>query len=100
MEATGVKRSTLRKLCQNGVTSPRKPGPKTQRVLTTVDEFDQGAIRRIIQNLYANKTWPTIKKKNHSEVQHQLGFAGSESSLRRILKHMGYKYRKRQSRDC
>ena len=25
-------------------------------------------------------------KKNHSEVQHQLGFAGSESSLRRILK--------------
>ena len=38
-------------------------------------------------------------KKIHSEVQHQLGFAGSESSLRRILKDMGYKYRKRQLRD-
>ena len=57
-----MKRSTLRKLRQNGITSPRKPGPKTQRVQATVDEFDQGAIRRIVQNLqnYANKTWPTV----------------------------------------
>ena len=67
------------------VDSPKKPGPKTKRVQAAVHDFDQRAIRRIIQTLYVNKSWSTVKK-IYSEIRHQLGFASSKSTLRRILK--------------
>ena len=61
MTATSVKGSMVQKIQQNGVVSPKKPGPKTKRVQATVDDFDQGAIWRIIPNLYANKRRRMIK---------------------------------------
>ncbi|XP_072035179.1 uncharacterized protein [Amphiura filiformis] len=98
IEATGVKRDTLMKLRKNGIKSPKKNGPKRRRMQDTVDEFDRGVIRRIIQNFYIDKCWPTVAK-IYEEVKQQLNFKGSISTLRRILKHMGYKYASRPTRE-
>lgn len=98
LEATCVKKDTFIKIRRHGVTEPKKPGPKRKPVQEAVDEFDRGAIRRIVQDFYVNKTWPTLSR-IHERVKAELGFKGSVSTLRRILHHMGYKYGKRPTRE-
>ena len=94
MRATGVGRSTFRKLRRNGPVSPKKKGPKTNSVLSKVDTFDRGVIRQIIQNLYANKIWPTLEI-IFAKIRTEINFPGCKETLRRLLKSMGYRYRKR-----
>ncbi|XP_072022707.1 uncharacterized protein [Amphiura filiformis] len=98
MEATGIKsRSTLYKIRKHGPKSPVKRGPKRKRIVDSVDDFDRGVIRRLISNMYIEKKWPTINS-IYDEVKIAINFQGSKSSLRTILKDMGYKYSKRPER--
>jgi hypothetical protein len=97
MEATGVKaRSTLYKIRHDGAASPKKRGPKSQRIIT--DDFDRCAIRRIITSMYEAKQWPTVAS-IYDRVRTELGFTGSQSTFRKLLKSMGYKYSKRNTRS-
>lgn len=95
MAATGASKPSICKI-QKGIKTPKKTGPKRLRIQETVDEHDRGAIRRMIQSMYADKTWPTIAKM-YDRVKNELGFQGSQTTFTRILKNMGFTYKKRQS---
>ena len=98
MAATGIKsRTTLHKIRKYGPQSPGKRGPKRKRVMDTFDDFDRCALRRLITNMYEQKKWPTVKSILEA-AKSELGFAGSISTMRKILKAMGYKYSKRPER--
>ena len=94
--ATGASLSSIWRIRRNGISSPKKPGPKTQRVQEAVDEFDRGAIRRLIQGMYADKKWPTLAN-IHERVREEMGFQGSCTTLARILSSMGFQYKTRKS---
>ena len=94
--ATGVSRLSVCKIRKNGITTPKKTGTKRLRIQETVDEIDRGAIRRIIQSMYSEKVWPTIANLL-DRVKNELGFQGSQSTLKRILRNMGFTYKKRQA---
>lgn len=97
--ATGVKaRSTLYKIEKEGAASPKKRGPKRQRIMDQTDNFDRGAIRRIITKMYEEKQWPTVSS-IYQRVREEIGFHGSHSTFHKLLKKMGYKYAKRPTRN-
>ena len=81
--ATGVSRPSVCKIRENGITTPKKTGTKRLRIQETVDEFDRGAIRRIIQSMYSEKVWPTVANLL-DRVKNELGFQGS--TLKNILR--------------
>lgn len=97
--ATGMKsRATLYKIKREGAASPQKRGPKTKRIMDLNDEFTRGAIRRIISGMYERKEWPTVAS-IHDKVKAEVGFIGSQSTLKNLLTKMGYKYGKRPTRN-
>lgn len=100
--ACGVSQRTLTRLsaekrklqnCNGSFETPNKKRKLPKRV-TGLDGFDLGAIRRIINNFYLTEnclpTLPKIKLKLAREIE----FSGSITSLRRILKTMGYRWKK------
>jgi len=98
MAATGIKsRTTIHRIRKFGPQAPVKRGPKTKRIMDQFDDFSRSALRRLITTMYEKKKWPTIKS-IHEAAKSELGFVGSASTLRKILKSMGYKYSKRPER--
>ena len=95
--ATGVSRATVFRINGDGATEPKTRGPKRKRIIDDIDAFDRGVIRRLISQMYTNKTWPTVCQ-IHEKVKDEIGFDGSEATLRNFLKQMGYKYTKRPTR--
>ncbi|KAG8294839.1 hypothetical protein J6590_093811 [Homalodisca vitripennis] len=103
--AVGVSRRTLtrisaekRKLAET-TTSFETPNKvrKVPKKLTGLDDFDLGVIRRTINNFYlTEKCLPTLKK-ICSKLESEIHFTGSISSLRRIVRKMGYRWRKTKS---
>lgn len=99
LQATGMKsRQTLNKLRKNGSKEPAKPGPRRKRILDNIDSFDRQAIRRMISSFYNEGIWPTIAIL-HARLKRELDFKASQSTLKRLLKVMGYKWGDRKSRD-
>lgn len=64
-----------------------KPSPKT-----TTDSFQEDAIRRHIYNYYRLKEYPTIQKLLHSLMEAEL-FNGGKTSLRTVLRKIGFRYK-------
>lgn len=96
VRATGMPERSLRRLTRNGIRQPRKRGPVTKPKQNAVDNFDRGAIRRLIEYMYLDKIWPTVAS-IYERVKKELNFQGSKSTLSRILKHMGYRYSNRKT---
>lgn len=94
--ATGISENSLRKLRNHGISKSKPKGPKRKPVVDPVleDSFLTAAIRAIVQRFFANKKWPTVSM-IYAAVRTELDFAGSEKSLRRIIKAMGYVFGKR-----
>lgn len=70
------------------------PGKKRriERRVTNLDSFQEDAIRREIYAYYSRKEHPTIKKLHATLVAADL-FQGSKSSLLRVVKELGFRYK-------
>lgn len=102
--ATGVSKSTQirisaekRKIIQDGVPAsfktPNKVRKRLKRV-TGLDEFDLGVVRRIVNNFYlVEKCLPTVQK-IQQKMAVEMNFRGSKTSVRRVLKKIGFRWRK------
>ena len=99
-EATRVSRRTLRRILkegesvETGVTMvfsiPRKLRPKVCSK-SVLDSLDEAVLRRIVHNFYVTeKQRPTLKA-IHSKTCDSAGFGGGISSLRLVLRKMGFR---------
>jgi transposase len=70
---------------------PKRNG--TEKSITNVDDFEKDVIRRTVQECYDKGEYPTCGKLKEA-LKEKIGFKGSESSLRTILKRIGYKYKR------
>lgn len=103
--AVGVSVRTLsrikseRKRTSESGTSFETPNKKRLRCrpITGLDDFDQCVVRRIINNFYLlEKCLPTIPK-IRTTLEREINFQGSASSVGRIIKKLGYKWKKTNS---
>ncbi|XP_045174542.2 uncharacterized protein LOC123535853 [Mercenaria mercenaria] len=104
-EATGVGMTTVRKIRKESFSGEGRneenldplPASSSEKVKTNrivPDDFDCGVIRRKIREFYVmRKQLPTVGK-IHKELASDIGFHGSITSLRKILKNLGYRWKK------
>lgn len=73
---------------------PSRPKPKTG-----LDELTRSTVRKIIHRIYVNeKTVPTIKK-IHQKLIQEIGFKGSSRSAHKIIKELGFYWKKTKSKS-
>lgn len=73
---------------------PNRPKPKTG-----LDELTRCAVRKIVHRIYVNeKTVPTIKK-IHQKLVQEIGFKGGTRSAHKIVKELGFFWRKTKSKS-
>ena len=91
-ELTGVSVRTLYRI-QKEERRPVYKRPRKKRVgKHDLDDFDKCVVQRTVANMYGiRKIFPTVEK-IRQELKESLTFTGSKSRLRRILKHMGFKW--------
>ncbi|XP_034840153.2 uncharacterized protein [Maniola hyperantus] len=78
------------------VSKPRKSGPRPKRI--ELDDFERCAIRHKIHEFYSvKKELPTLTKLSH-EMQSEIDFKGSRTTLWRIMKDMGFYFKKCRSK--
>jgi transposase len=106
--ATGVPSRTVRRVVNERKYLESKEGPSTSistpgknrskpSLKPTVDNFDAEVIRKSIYNLAMNEgEIPTVKNL-HAKLVEQIAFSGSKSSLRRVLKKLGFKWKRTQN---
>lgn len=71
------------------------PGKKRKRSkpVTDIDNFDKGVIKRCIHNFHkTEKELPTIKKLLN-KIRSDINFQGCATSLRQIIKELGFKWK-------
>lgn len=96
VEATGVGKSTIYKIKKevenNG--SLRSPEIRPREPYKPVDNFDVTAIRNKIREFYVvRRQLPTLHNL-HKVVTADLNFPGSVSSLRKIIRGLGFRFKK------
>lgn len=104
MQATGITKSTYHRIKKEGAvvnegasTSFETPHKKRKKINTkcSLDNFDSCSLRRIVNNFYiTNKEIPTIKKINLKLREEGFNFDGSDSTLNRQMKKIGFKWKK------
>ncbi|XP_046960672.1 uncharacterized protein LOC124530527 [Vanessa cardui] len=102
---TGVCEKTVTKITKEGevaartstkVSTPRKSGPRPKRI--DLDDFERCAIRHKIHEFYSvKKELPTLTKLLH-EMKSEIDFKGSRTTLWRIMKEMGFYFKKCRSK--
>lgn len=104
--ATGTSISTVKRVKQEQlniesgastsfVTSDQTRNKKSSK--TELDEFDQALVRRIIHNFYIDeKRSPTINGLR-LKLAEQINFQGKNTSVRKIIKKLGFKWQKTKS---
>ena len=68
------------------------------RLRVNLDEFDCGAIKRLVHGFYTQRQYPTIKDVL-LKAKENLGFRGGWFSMRRILGELGFQCKKRDCRQ-
>ena len=71
--------------------SPKKKQCTTP--ITNLDDFNKRVVRRTVLSFYERKEVPTLQKIN-DELKENISFTGSNESLRKIIKDIGFKYGK------
>lgn len=106
--ATGVGVRTVRKIKAEGdklasastypstfSTPNKKRDPK--KPVTELDSFDVCVVRRVIHNFYkTEKCVPTVEK-IRQKLQEDINFKGGKTSLRKILRQLGFRWKKTKS---
>ncbi len=92
--ATGIPHRSLYRIIADPV-----PGCKKRKKSHSVelDDFDQQAIIRKIHDFYRRKEFPTLDKLL-VVLRKDIGFTGSRTTLWRIVKQLGFKYKKQCGR--
>ena len=75
---------------------PRSPGKKrpNRNKFTKLDSFDLSVIRRIIHSFYSGNESPTLTKLL-KKLKEEINFPYGRTHLFRLLKTLGFKYKKR-----
>ncbi|CAB3240711.1 unnamed protein product [Arctia plantaginis] len=102
--ATGVSQRTVQRIATEGNISGllsvfRTPGKKRSRSkpITDIDHFNQGVIKRCIHNFHkTEKEMPTINKLL-AKLKRDINFRGAKTSLKTIVKNLGFKWRKTET---
>ncbi|XP_022824365.1 uncharacterized protein LOC111354941 [Spodoptera litura] len=102
---TGLSKSVLSKIKkeptdqQGHLKSPSKKGKKYPRVKDlNVDDFDRQVIHRCIEEFYLTKKVVPTCKKLLLALREKIDFPWGVTSLRKLLKQMGYKWQKCHSK--
>ena len=69
----------------------------TDRKQINVDDFDRQAIRRMVHRFYERHEYPTLQSLLDELKARQL-FKGGKSTLHKLLREMGFRYRKHENR--
>lgn len=99
-EATNVSQSVINKIRLQGKRSGdgviRSPLHRNRRatVLGRIDDFDKAAIRREILAFYERGELPTLDLLLRRLREPPVDFRGGSTSLRKLLKSMGFRYKK------
>jgi transposase len=97
----GVHRSTMQKVCNESFNSlsdnqvfasPRKSYKKKNDV-TDMNNFDKDVLCQTVYEFYYMGKYPTASKLRKI-VEEKIGFSGSQSLILRLLRKMGFRYRK------
>ena len=70
----------------------------TSRVRINPDSFDREAIRRVVHGFYERKEYPTLCALLE-KVKEECSFLGGRYCLWRILRQMGFNYKKRDNQQ-
>lgn len=62
--------------------------------ITGLDDFDVGVVQRIVNNFYSTEKCLPILKRIQMKLGNEINFVGSIDSLTRILKSIGYRWKK------
>lgn len=82
---------------ESSFSTPNKLKGSRKRPITGLDEFDKALIRRIVYEFhFQKKKLPTVSLL-HEELKQRMDFKGSKSSLKKLLKELGFKWRKTQN---
>ena len=90
-DRTGVSRSTAQKIveekkkAQDDQQQPKQPPSSTSKV--SLDDFDQGVLRRTITSMYSLKKVLPILDNIRTELKQSIGYTGSKGHLRKNLLH-------------
>jgi transposase len=100
-KATNTCVATVRRIVREGERNGefKTPGKKRPREkpMTDLDNFDQGVIKRCILNFYSTEqVLPTVEKLRQ-KLQNDINYQGSEGSLRRIIKKLGFKWQRTEN---
>ena len=93
-KATGSSISTIKRIIKKE--RPRSPGKKrpNRKKFTKLDSFDLSVIRRIIHSFYSRNESPTLTKLL-KKLKEEINFPCGRTHLFRLLKTLGFKYKKR-----
>ncbi|XP_068219992.1 uncharacterized protein [Palaemon carinicauda] len=98
--ATGVSMRTVQHLKQlnmtlcDGIFRSPKPKKRTSTVVDQVDNFDRECIKREILSFYERGELPTISSLLERIKEPPVNFRGSRSSLYKLVRIMGFRFRK------
>ena len=91
---TGVSRSTAQKIveeknkAQDEQQQPKQPPSSTSKV--SLDDFDQGVVRRTIASMYSLKKALPILDNIRTELKQSISYTGSKGRLRKDLLYMKF----------
>ncbi|CAH0717739.1 unnamed protein product, partial [Brenthis ino] len=103
-EATKSSVSTVRRVIKEAkagsITGLRTPGKnrKGKKPITGVSNLDKGVIKRCIHNYHVKHQELPVMAKLVDELRSEINFKGSISSLRRIIRELGFKMRKAENK--
>ena len=69
----------------------------TSRTQINVDDFDRAAIRRAVHGFYERHEYPTLLSLL-AELKSKQLFQGGKSTLHKLLREMGFRYRKHENK--
>ena len=97
VQATGVVRTTVYKICKEAETagvfsSPQRP--QKREPYKALDDFQETAVRNKVHELYTvPRQLPTITNL-HADLKEDISYSGSHSSLRHALLKLDFKWQK------
>ena len=103
-KATGVSKNSVIRIAHegkenDGVFASPKRRYQVSRDRIMVDQFDRAAIRNTIHDFFVRKEYPTISKVL-TEVHDKGIFMGGRTSLRKIIRQLGFKHKQINDRKC
>lgn len=100
-KACQLSTSTVAKIRHEGKSGHQFKTPTkrytTSRVQIEVDDFDRGAIRRVVHGFYQRHEYPTLSSLLTKLKTNKL-FHGGKSTLHKLLRDMGFRYRKHNNK--